>query len=128
MVIVGAFRSSASGRFDLRVNNDIDNQYRSLCIKSSNTVVASGPTNIWTFNGGQDDLNSSAQNRTRIWTFLDYASSANKVANSTGNEPDGGLNIYGVHSLDDTTAITSIQMFPSSGTWGGGTYTLYGEK
>ena len=77
-------------------------------------------------------MGSSNTNSYGLYEFPDYTGSSNKVLLTQwlGYAISGGTPYYFLHrglaGIRTTSAITSIQMTPSQGTFSGGTYTLYG--
>lgn len=129
LVITGARRTSASGIMMVRVNSNTNNQYYNTWVgHAANTVTLGSANSYWNFCSADNDLNSTANDYQRIWTFYAYATSARRIVRSYGSEPANGYNMNNTHRLDDTTLVTSIQMAPTSGTFSGGSYKLYGEK
>ena len=47
---------------------------------------------------------------------------------NTGGYNGAGKSVFGQGGLNQAAAVSSIQLFPASGTFSGGTYTLYGVK
>jgi len=77
-------------------------------------------------------MSSSNTNSYGLYEFPDYTGSSFKVLLTQwlGRADSGGTPYYYLHrglaGIRTTSAITSIQMTPSTGTFSGGTYTLYG--
>jgi hypothetical protein len=77
-------------------------------------------------------MSSSNTNSYGLYEFPDYTGSSFKVILTQwlGRAESGGTPYYFLHrglaGIRTTSAITSIQMTPSTGTFSGGTYTLYG--
>jgi hypothetical protein len=128
LYIRGAIRTSAGGIMMVRVNSNTNNQYYSTWSGSATTVTLGSATNFWQFVNGANDMNTTANDYARIWTFYSYTQGSRLIVGSYGNEPNSGYNMNNMHRLDDTSGVTSIQLAPTSGTFNGGSYVLYGEK
>jgi hypothetical protein len=131
LVITGAYRTSSGSYILVRINSNTNNQYYSTWTGSSTAVGIGSVTNFWRFVNPTDsstDINSTANEYSRIWTFYDYTASARRIVGSYGSEPVSGYNMNNMHRLDDTAAVSSIQLSIPSGSFGGGSYILYGEK
>jgi hypothetical protein len=128
LIITGAIRASAGGVMMVRVNSNVNNQYQSTFVGSGTTVTQTSVTNYWQFVNAANDMNTTANSYQRIWTFYNYTQSGYKPVASYGNEPNSGYNMNNMHRLDDSSGISSIQLAPTSGTFNGGSYVLYGEK
>ena len=128
LVITGAYRNSSGSYILVRINSNTNNQYYSTWSGSATTVTIGSATNYWQLVNGANDINTTANDYSRIWTFYDYTSSARRIVASYGSEPVSGYNMNNMHRLDDTAAVSSIQLSIPSGTFGGGSYKLYGEK
>lgn len=128
LVITGARRTSASGIMMVRVNSNTNNQYYNTWVGLASSIIIGGAKNFWNFCNNDDDLNTTANDYQRFWTFEAYATSAWRIVRSYGSEPANGHRMNNVHRLDDTSPVESIQLAPTSGTFSGGSYILYGEK
>ena len=124
----GPLRTSAGGVMMVRVNSNVNNQYKSTTIGMSTTVSVGSVTNYWQFNNGNNDINTTANDYARIWTFYNYASSNYSIVGSIGSDANNGVPMLNSHLLQESGGISSIQLAPTSGTFNGGTYILYGEK
>jgi len=129
LVITGAYRTSASGIMLVRCNSNSNNQYYNTWVGSATTITIGGATSAWQFVNAANDINSTANSYARIWSFDDYNNTNSyRLVRSYGGEPTSGYRMQNIHELQNSAAISSIELAPSSGTFGGGNYTLYGEK
>jgi hypothetical protein len=123
--------TSSNGDLTLRLNGSTASEYNYAFARSSGNTVSVGelqPSIVINQSSGTADTNSSA-----TVTIFNYANAtaykniafttASSSSVGTARVTNGGANWSG-----STNAITSIEMLPSSGSWGGGTYTLYGVK
>jgi hypothetical protein len=133
----------------------ISGSYRDLRLVTQNLFFSASQTNLMfqvnstsgiystSYSGeGYADLNQASAETSRMgssntnsygfYEFPDYTGSSNKVLLTQwlGYAISGGTPYYFLHrglaGIRTTSAITSIQMTPSTGTFSGGTYTLYG--
>jgi hypothetical protein len=133
----------------------ISGSYRDLRLVTQNLFFSLNQTNLmWQVNStsglysvsysgeGYADLTQTSAETARMassntnsygqYEIPDYTGSSNKVLLTQwlGRAESGGTPYYylhrGVAGIRTTSAITSIQLTPSQGTFSGGTYTLYG--
>jgi hypothetical protein len=130
-LIIRNFRPATDGAaLNGRINNDTSNIYgnRTAVSESDNTFSNTSWNNL-SYN--QD--NGSSTSLIRL-TFIDYANTTTlKVAElySVTNNETTPTNINyttGIAIARTTSAISSIQLFPSSGNFTSGNYYLYGVK
>jgi hypothetical protein len=127
------FDPSNDGEYcNLRFNGDTGSNYRGNAITTSAAqTVTTTQLNIGGgVNGGDDTVTTGLS----VITIHDYANSTT-VKNGTSFEmsPDKttptSFDLKTQHlCYKATTAITEFNLFPSAGTFSGGTYTLYGVK
>jgi hypothetical protein len=130
-LIIRNFRPATDGAaLNGRINNDTSNIYgnRTAVAESDNSFSNTSWNNL-SYN--QD--NGSSTSLIRL-TFIDYANTTTlKVAElySVTNNETTPTNINyttGIAIARTTSAISSIQLFPSSGNFTSGNYYLYGVK
>lgn len=115
----------------MQINGDSGTNYRSLL---SNAITGGATTfnaTSLTLSGAQDN---AVANSLTVIDIPDYANAVTwKLATSAGVVIDsttttsGVLSLY-VHAYNQTTAITSLTLFPVSGNFTSGTALLYGVK
>jgi hypothetical protein len=127
------FDPSNDGEYcNLRFNGDTAGNYRGNAITTvaAQTVTTTQLNIGGGVNGGDDTVTTGLS----VITIFDYANSTT-VKNGTSFEmsPDKttptSFDLKTQHlCYKATTAITEFNLFPSAGTFSGGTYTLYGVK
>jgi len=115
--------------FSMRFNSDTSNKYTETAGGSAGD--ATFPNSSLTFATGQDNGSSTAL---ATITIPDYANAAtlkmasNLTITNSWSTPANFNAIRYMGFYNSTSAISSITLFPASGTWTSGTAYLYGVK
>ena len=131
LVLVYAVKSvSANPDMNCRLNGDTGSNYSSTLLSGTGSAASSTRTSNETF----ARLNwygspSTNNNSNAIHHFLNYSNTTTyKTIMGRANNADNGTNA-GVNLWRNTSAITSIKIYASSGNLDtGSTFTLYGIK
>ena len=135
-VSVRSDRAAAFDNIDMRLNGDTGANYSSTRISSDASSVSSTRTSAASrWDGAITDGNTSTSNTFSNGEYYlpNYTSSAVKPASFIGAEEENNATAYmriNAYLWNNTAAITSIVMTPSSGTnWlSGSSFYLYGIK
>lgn len=126
LVLVMSTKSSASVYVSMRFNADSGSTYTSVEMEGTGSAAGSGTvtTTYLSLGSGYTD---TTQDGIVLANIMDY-SATDKHKSVLGRSSKAG---WGVLALAgrwaNTSAITSLQVFPSSGTWtAGSTFALYG--
>jgi hypothetical protein len=130
-LVIRAFRTGDNGDFfRMRFNNDTGGSYATTSSYNSNPVSI-GNTQMNLFNIGQNNTIATGFSVTNIF---DYANTtiyktgqSYTMVNNQDNVDNVGLAQLS-HFWNNTAAINRIDVYPFSGTFATGTYTLYGVK
>jgi hypothetical protein len=123
---------TATSNFNLRIqfNTDTGSNYRHSLISNNSASIVSSTGTSATIT--PDTLLSTGAVYGFALVIDDYASSSHWkhfVFNGNGNtNTPTAFVVLGTGGWASTSAITSIQILASAGTFNGGTYTLYGVK
>ena len=123
---------AATSNFNLRIqfNTDTGSNYRHCLISNNSASIVSGTGTSALIT--PDTLLSTGAVYGFALVIDDYASSSHWkhfVCNGNGNTNTPiAFSSISVGGWASTSAITSIQILTSAGTFNGGTYTLYGVK
>jgi len=130
-LVIRAFRTGDNGDFfRMRFNNDTGGSYATTSAYNQNPISI-GNTQMNIFGIGQNNTIATGFSVTDIFNY------ANTTVYKTGrsytmvNNQDSVDNVglsQVAHFWDDTAAINRIDVYPFSGTFATGTYTLYGVK
>jgi hypothetical protein len=123
--------TTSGDSLDIRLNGATASEYNYVFMRASSSTNSFGqaqPTIRVGATAGTSDTNSSA-----TFIIYDYANTSaykNIVYSTASSSSVGTINSTAGAAgwAGSTNAITSIEMIPTGGTWGGGTYTLYGVK
>lgn len=124
-----------SAQLNIRINANTSAQYGRWFMQSNGSNGGDGSSNtLWNISDGtNNNLKTSSTDYSsasiRFWNYADTTSQKSiwfqfQDRVSTFNSLGGS----GGTAVSNTSAISSIQIKPSSNSWAGGTYTLYGVK
>jgi len=117
---------------DVRVNALNTNEYNFVVYRQDGTSTSNTATSGFRLGDNANGQTNSDGDNAVIFDFYDVQNTtAKKLVNYTFVfKDDGGVNrLTKAHGfLNSTAAISTVVMLPSTGTWGGGTYILYGVK
>ena len=131
-LVMRDFYPSTSTSISLRLNGNTSTVYQATGTYYGLTGPVSGVVTLSdTFmEASQTAVSASDNNNMMVFDIYDYANSAtNKTARSMSSVTSFNYGAFTNNlgwAFKSTTPVTSISMFPNSGTWSGGTYILYG--
>lgn len=129
LLVVNA-KSSASGwESRIKINNDTGSNYQVVGMYNSGSSTSSYAPSVQTvMKFGFFGILSSSSAVQWVTHFLDYSATDKHkaVLSEIGNASDSLIDIT-ANRWSSTSAITSMVVFPGSGTWSAGaTFALYG--
>lgn len=131
-LVIRNFRGTTDGRsLRGRFNNDVGNNYLQNDYDAAPLVDTAYTSSELTIAPATD---STTNNGIVVWEIFDYANtstwklSSSKCLNSGNATPTAVTNTKIDNFYNSTSAITEINLSPSSSTFSAGTYTLYGVK
>jgi hypothetical protein len=127
VLVLRDFYGSAEDTIKFRYNNDTNTRYEQRAASENN--VGYGEDAHRFFGAGIDNVVSNGFSIVEIY---DYANTTHwkihrvlSYTNNTGTPTNFNVSVNtGIYNQD--TAITRLDIFPTSGTFTAGTYTLYG--
>ena len=131
LVLRDFFPNNSGTSVRLRVNADSATNYSSIAYTVRQTALDLGNgTSQWSFNDGANQDANSNTNSHLVFTFFDYANTTTrKVCQMLHTYSNGGVRLYGMTcSYNSPSAITELNLACNTGSFGGGTYRLYGIK
>jgi len=127
LILVNPLQATDATSYRLRVNNDTGTQYKNY---GGEYLNAAPDATFWTLAQLQDNTVSECTTQT---TIMNYTATTRKTAKTLGvganSTTDANFNMFDAnHAYNQTTAISSLVLFPGSGNWTSGTALLYGVK
>ena len=117
---------------DVRVNALDTNEYNFVVYRQDGTSTSNTGQGGFRLGDNANGQTDSDGDNAVIFNFYDVQNTTAKklVDYLFVFKDDGGVNrLTKVHGfLNSTAAISTVVMLPSTGTWGGGSYILYGVK
>jgi hypothetical protein len=131
LVLRDFYPSSSSTSIRMKLNNDTNNNLDYFTVRSTSTASANSlGGNDLAFNDNSTNQNNSDGDAHAILNFYDYAEALKQIGDGVYvyNTPSGYAFVYCtfIYKPSTSAAITSIQLAPGSGNFGGGTALLYG--
>ena len=129
LIVRGAYGSGDGFDFLMRLNSDSNNRYTETGGGSQGDVTF--PNSSWTLAIGADNASTDGLATVLIPDYANTTSWKMATNHSITNSWSTPANLNAIRymqSYNQTAAITSITLFPASGTWTAGTAYLYGVK
>ena len=129
ILVVNSWQATVLDNFCLRINADTASNYAYAAIVNYQTAVRATAGNTYI----PIDVpltETSANNNVAIFEFPDYATTKQHSILATGAGLSSGTKYTSFTTAmhNEATAITSLTLFPLSGSWSAGNYVLYGVK
>ena len=128
-LVVLAKTSAAGWQTRMRLNGDTGNNYNTLYLtNNANTSFGSSSSNTAQMEFGALGIASTTVDLVWNTNILDYsATDKHKNVNSVIGNTDSDMIAATAHRYASTAAITSLVVYPGSGTWSvGSSFALYG--
>jgi hypothetical protein len=127
LILVNPLQATDATSYKLRVNNDTATRYATTAAESLNYAP---DDTAWVLAQLQDNTVSQCTIQTII---MNYTATTRKTAKTVGvganSSTSANFNLFDAnHAYNQTTAITSLVLFPGSGNWTSGSALLYGVK
>ena len=127
LLVVNNYYVSAAARCYVRLNGTASGYTVALGLTGGSYAAVAAST-VGLDMGGDTNVATTTNNGSYALQIFNYAGTNFKPMMATViNSIPNSSGIYSYHS-GVTAAITSIVLAPVSGSWSGGTYTLYGVK
>ena len=129
LVIENARPANDAVDFQMRLNSDSNNRYTETAGGSQGP--ATFPNSSWTMATNSDNGASDSLITVRIFDYTNattWKMASNQSIVNDSTTPTSFNAIRYMNSYNQTAAISSITVFPSSGNWTSGTAYLYGVK
>jgi hypothetical protein len=128
-LVLRDFYPSSSTSIRIRVNANSGAVYSSSLFRTSSSSIDNGVgANQVSLNDGITQQTTSDTNAHCVIDFFDYANTTSKKLFSSYYVYNSTITVGGSNSYNVAEAITQINIAPNSGSFGGGTYRLYGVK
>jgi hypothetical protein len=129
VLVVDSTYGTVDDNICIRLNGDTGSNYASTQITSYQSTVGNNSPATYVA-AGVPLIGTSATNNTYVFQIEDYTSAKNHgiLANGAGLTSGTKYSSWVVGMHNATAAVTSLTIFPLSGTWSGGNYVLYGVK